>query len=436
MSSNESQNPLTPGDPADGTPPSGTEFDPNATQAQPAAPSGGAPGPIPQNSWAANPQTAAAGTPRPAPGVGVTSGKSSIGWIVGGGAALTAGVVGILFATGVFGGNDGDAATAAADVPTVSAAAADTAAGTRAAPGTDPFLDESWEKCAAGDMNACDKLYFDSPADSEYELFGSTCGDTQDEKNGNCYDPQTYGDDPELDAYWDDCAAGDLEACDDLYMHAPVETEYHEFASTCGGTEEVPRRATCANFTGHFYGDNSEFDVLWDNCEAGDMDACNDLWDESSVDTDYWNFGNTCGQRVSSASGNCIADYASIEPVGGGSPGTHPELDPLWIACAEGDMEICDELYLFAPSSDDEYAVFGATCGGRFEELRPFGCVDYLGDNYGDNPELDALWDSCEDGDMDACNDLYTSSPPLSGYDEFGTTCGNRSEEPMRGSCE
>jgi hypothetical protein len=51
------------------------------------------------------------------------------------------------------------------------------------------------------------------------------------------------------------------------------------------------------------------------------------------------------------------------------------------------------------------------------------------GDTYGDNPTLDALWDDCEDGDDDACTDLYLQSEIGSEYEEFGATCGGRDED-------
>ncbi|HZJ04732.1 MAG TPA: trypsin-like peptidase domain-containing protein [Nocardioidaceae bacterium] len=43
--------------------------------------------------------------------------------------------------------------------------------------GDDPLLDHLWDKCADGDMASCDQLYQLSPFGSEYERFGSTCGD-------------------------------------------------------------------------------------------------------------------------------------------------------------------------------------------------------------------------------------------------------------------
>ncbi|MFH5821634.1 hypothetical protein [Georgenia sp. AZ-5] len=44
----------------------------------------------------------------------------------------------------------------------------------------------------------------------------------------------TYGSDPYLDELWDACADGDAQACDDLYNESPLFSEYEEFGDTCG----------------------------------------------------------------------------------------------------------------------------------------------------------------------------------------------------------
>jgi hypothetical protein len=49
-------------------------------------------------------------------------------------------------------------------------------------------------------------------------------------------------------------------------------------------------------------------------------------------------------------------------------------------------------------------------------------------DTYGDDPELDALWDACADGDDGACDELFQVSPIDSGYEAFGDSCGGRQE--------
>jgi amino acid transporter len=51
------------------------------------------------------------------------------------------------------------------------------------------------------------------------------------------FDDTSYGDNAVLDALWDDCADGDMRACDDLYFDSPVGSEYEEFGDTCGHRE-------------------------------------------------------------------------------------------------------------------------------------------------------------------------------------------------------
>lgn len=61
--------------------------------------------------------------------------------------------------------------------------------------------------------------------------------DTSDDggDDGSTDDEGSYGSDPELDALYDDCEAGDFDACDDLYTTSPFGSEYEDFGSTCGG---------------------------------------------------------------------------------------------------------------------------------------------------------------------------------------------------------
>jgi Protein of unknown function (DUF2510) len=111
-------------------------------------------------------------------------------------------------------------------------------------------LDVLVDACEAGDMEACDDLYWNSPIGSAEELVALTCGGTVDEgvqAGGNCAtgepviggegeeDPDTYGDDAELDVLWDGCAGGDMAACDDLFWSSSIGSDYESFAKTCGG---------------------------------------------------------------------------------------------------------------------------------------------------------------------------------------------------------
>jgi hypothetical protein len=52
----------------------------------------------------------------------------------------------------------------------------------------------------------------------------------------------------------------------------------------------------------------------------------------------------------------------------------------------------------------------------------------------GDDAEMQRLIDRCAGNDMNACNDLYMQTPFGSEAEEFGATCGARSE-PVYGQC-
>jgi hypothetical protein len=192
------------------------------------------------------------------------------------------------------------------------------------------------------------------------------------------------------------------------------------------------------------YGDDAEFDALWDACEEGNGAACDELFWSSPGGSDYETFGNTCGERFSEDD----VPFSCEEEIGGEKVddssgdgtayGDDPALDALWDACEEGDGTACDDLFWQSPV-DSEYEAFGNTCGERFSEAdAPFSCADEIGGGdsgsddaftYGDDPVLDALWDACEDGDPEACDDLYADSPLGSDYEDFGFSCGGRVPE-------
>ena len=85
-------------------------------------------------------------------------------------------------------------------------------------------------------------------------------------------------------------------------------------------------------------------------------------------------------------------------------------------------------------SDSDEMSPAGLECFGEltFEDLVLIGGGsddDLFGSgasSYGDDPELDALWDACEAGDDVACDDLYWESPLGSEYESFGLSCAGR----------
>ena len=86
---------------------------------------------------------------------------------------------------------------------------------------------------------------------------------------------------------------------------------------------------------------------------------------------------------------------------------------------------------LVRDASERDFVAFGLdiadaadTCGAVFTS------DEFLaGDIYGDNAELDALWDECADGSPVSCDSLYISSAIGSEYERFGGTCGDRLDE-------
>lgn len=51
--------------------------------------------------------------------------------------------------------------------------------------------------------------------------------------------PYTYGEDDDLDALWNACEAGSGSACDDLFLQSPLGSEYEAFGNTCGNRMEL-----------------------------------------------------------------------------------------------------------------------------------------------------------------------------------------------------
>jgi len=74
-------------------------------------------------------------------------------------------------------------------------------------------------------------------------------------------------------------------------------------ASDCGVTLD-----TLAPQTGATYGDNPEMDALYDECAAGDGASCDALYEQSGVGTEYETFGGTCGGRFEPAAAPALCE--------------------------------------------------------------------------------------------------------------------------------
>ena len=60
-------------------------------------------------------------------------------------------------------------------------------------------------------------------------------------------EPDGLGDDPQLDALAQDCYDGDMEACDDLYQESPVGSDYQTYGDTCAGRQPELTQRFCIN---------------------------------------------------------------------------------------------------------------------------------------------------------------------------------------------
>ena len=166
-----------------------------------------------------------------------------------------------------------------------------------------------------------------------------------------------YGDDPYLDSLYDQCADGDDWACQLLWEESPIDSEYESFALTCGGrdcditTLGIPMK----------YGDDNYLDDLYDSCADGDDWACQLLWEESPIDSEYESFALTCGGR------DCEIETPNTVPWGGGSL----DLDALYVDCSDGNDDACVLLSDLSP--DSEIREFAKTCGGRGGDCSSFG---------------------------------------------------------------
>lgn len=234
--------------------------------------------------------------------------------------------------------------------------------------GDDPYLDSLYDQCANGDDEACDDLFWTSPyafAGSEYVDFALTCGgrDCQipiSEMGSRNYWPMRYGDNADLDNLYDQCANGDDQACNDLFLQSNETSEYSFFAALCGFRDcVIPISETFENDTSEtdipfFYGEDDFLDNLYDQCADGNDEACDDLFWQSVGGSEYGNFALTCGGR------GCQI------PMDGRSMnyGDNAYLDNLYDQCADGNDQACNDLY-FQSFGGSEYEEFALTCGGR-----------------------------------------------------------------------
>lgn len=262
---------------------------------------------------------------------------------------------------------------------------------------------------------------------------------------------EPLGADAELDALVDDCAAGDLAACDQLFRDAPLGSAYEEFGDTCGGrqsagtsvlcieadlAEDTPTATTPATTTPATgaipeptiepvdLGDDADLDGLAEQCYDGEMDACDTLYRRSLPGSDYRRFADTCAGRQETGTGDwCTQSFpgeASDDPVVSDPVSDDPVVsDPV-----ATDPEATDAAPGDAPTAADPTISTSPPVSGGGEvpapTLEPTGL--------GDDAELDALAAQCYAGDLESCDDLYraASADEHAEYREYADQCAGR----------
>jgi TIR domain len=245
--------------------------------------------------------------------------------------------------------------------------------------------------------------------------------------NGGDKEPVAFGDDAHLDTLWTSCEDGDGNSCDTLVADSPVESEYADFGNTCG--ERIPSGYGCANLgDAESYGDHDYLDELWDACDGADRDSCTELGEISHDDTEYAAFATVCGTLIDSGASDGCSTIIAAQNIGDST-----YMDDLATRCDGGDSASCQDLYLLSPEGS-EYETFAQGCSDLIDQGIT-GCAAFgTATGYGDHPYLDGLWDGCAAGDGAACNELYDASNEGSDYETFGATCGLRND-PAPGEC-
>jgi hypothetical protein len=130
-----------------------------------------------------------------------------------------------------------------------------------------------------------------------------------------------YGTDEDFDVLALNCFLGHFDDCDTLYRTTPVGSAYEFYGASCGGRLEVAINGDCqdaADFASQpgtiavtsisEFGSDPMLDDLALACEAGDLEACDELYAVTAVGSEYESFGSTCGARGNAYEGNCISD--------------------------------------------------------------------------------------------------------------------------------
>lgn len=118
--------------------------------------------------------------------------------------------------------------------------------------------------------------------------------------------PQQLGDDSDLDALAEDCEDENDRACDLLYLESPVGSEYEEIAAGC---TLASLTTLCSGLPITLAGvidmDSPEVRQLAQDCIDGDMIACDLTFLLAEFGSELERVGSTCGDRIVNVLPNC-----------------------------------------------------------------------------------------------------------------------------------
>lgn len=211
-------------------------------------------------------------------------------------------------------------------------------------------------------------------------------------------------------------------------------------------------------------GTDPELDALAQSCHAGDLASCDELYRSSEPDTAYRTFGDTCAGRQPEGTGVwCVDAFGGATPTdtvtlptvptttqvpvptvtappgtvppGTVPPGTVPPVTPVTVPPVTAPPVTAPPMTAAPPPPTA--AVPPTVTDAPMTTVPPpttGGPVDIAGipaptlqpTGLGSDAALDALAQSCYDGDLVACDELWEQSEEGSDYRQFGDTCAGR----------
>ena len=119
----------------------------------------------------------------------------------------------------------------------------------------------------------------------------------------------------QIDSLVTDCQAGSDQACDILYQVTTDGSAEEAVAIDCGGRGEAIETLFCtAGVRGaigslYFDEESKALPGIADDCESGDMTACDFLFFRSPVGSEYEAMGNTCAGLIEVALPDCRTQF-------------------------------------------------------------------------------------------------------------------------------